>query len=313
MIVRGLFVALCCICNANVLAAEPPITAVTFSPDAQKVVVASQQGVEVYRWPSLEREDEFAAKLKPYAPNVHAVVFSPIGDRIAVGGGVPADEWFVHVFSWPELKPVAMLNRHTDSVKDVAWLDNVTLASASLDHQVIVWNVPRTNPIHILKGHSRGVMALAYVPSKKILVSAGIDQSLRVWDTDSWSLIHSLGIHTLPVNDLALRPGNHGLPMVASASDDRSVRLWQPSIGRMVRFARLKSKPLAIAWSPNGDRILAVCTDGQMRSINPDTVEVLETKPVVEGWAYCVSTDLTENQVVSGGSDGQLVRIRFSR
>ncbi len=56
------------------------------------------------------------------------------------------------------------------------------------------------------------------------MVSTGIDQNLRVWDLESGKLIRSLNNHTLPVPDLALRPGETGLPMAASAGEDRTVR-----------------------------------------------------------------------------------------
>ena len=36
--------------------------------------------------------------------------------------------------------------------------------------------------------------------------------------------------------------------MVASASADRTIRIWQPTIGRLVRYVRLEAEPLSIAW-----------------------------------------------------------------
>ena len=66
-----------------------------------------------------------------------------------------------------------------------------------------------------------------------------MDQSLRVWDQSSGAIVRVLDNHTDEVRDLAPRPRGEGLPMIASAAADRTVRLWQPTIGRLVRFARL--------------------------------------------------------------------------
>ena len=119
-----------------------------------------------------------------------------------------------------------------------------SLASASLDRHIILWDLHTGTAIQQLEGHSRGVSSLCFLNDKKTLVSTGVDQSLRVWDLTSGELIRSLNNHTLPVHDLALRPDVSGLSMIVSAGDDRTVRFWQPTIGRMVKFARLKEAPL---------------------------------------------------------------------
>ena len=64
--------------------------------------------------------------------------------------------------------------------------------------------------------------------------------------------------------------------MVASASLDKTIRLWQPSIGRLVRFARLPARPVDIAWSSNGSQLFAACESGRIYLIDPDTVEFTE-------------------------------------
>ena len=192
---------------------------------------------------------------------------------------------------------------------DLAWINETTLVSASLDYEVVVWDIESEKSKSVLKGHSRGVTSLAIAGD--LLVSSGLDQSLRIWDQKSATLTRSLSIHTLPVHDLATRPIATGLPMVASASEDRSVRFWQPSIGRMVRFARLNAKPLSIKWMPSGDRIVAACTDGRLYLIDPDTVEIVDSAPAINGWAYCLAIHPTSNEIVVAGSGGQIAVRKF--
>ena len=99
--------------------------------------------------------------------------------------------------------------------------------------------------------------------------------------------------------------------MVASASGDRTIRFWQPTIGRMVRYVRLESEPLAIAWLSNGSLLVASCVDGRVRAVDTDNVSVVETLPAIDGWAYGIAVHPTDGSLVVSGSDGQLRRLKM--
>lgn len=295
--------------SATAVAVQPPITSIAFAPDGKSVCTCSQAGVTVRSWPALN----IKSTIRCSVANLHHIAFSADGKRLAVAGGAPADNGTVEIFSWPDGKLDTVLEWHSDSVMQVTWLDDTRLATCSLDHDIAIWELGKQQPVGKLKGHSRGVTAICFLPAQNTLVSAGIDQSLRAWDTGNGELIHSLNIHTLPVRDLAIRPNQDvPLPMIASASEDRSLRLWQPTIGRMVRFARLSSKPLDIAWTNRGDFVLASCEDGSVHVVDPETVAVTKTLPAIDGWAYSIAVHPADHSVLVGGSKGQMKRIVLS-
>jgi len=289
-----------------VVADKPPITALAFTPEAKHVVAVSQSGIQVFTWPALDHQRTIRAATS----NLHCLAFSPNKRHLAVGGGAPSEDGVVEVFSWPKGEPVASFDSHNDSVRSVIWQDDVNLLSGSIDRDIKLWHLEKeTNPVSTLKGHSRSVDALCLVKNGKTLVSSGVDQSLRVWDIESGTLIRSLNQHTKPVNALRLRPARDGLPMVASAARDRTIRFWQPTIGRMVRYIRLESEPLNIAWTDNGDLILATCVDGHLRVIDPVEVTVTQDLPAIDEWAYAIAMHPKDRSVAVGGSNGQIRRI----
>jgi len=84
--------------------------------------------------------------------------------------------------------------------------------------------------------------------------------------------------------------------------------LWQPTIGRLVRFARLPVEPLALAWSADGKQIGVACIDGKLRIINANTVQIEQTLDAIDGWAYALAASRDGSFAVAG-SDGVIVRV----
>lgn len=286
----------------------PPITTAVFSPDGKSVVTTDQAGVHVLSWPDLRQRRTIDID----APNLHALAFSPQGDKLAIAGGYPSESGIIEVVSWPDCKTVATLDGHSDSVRDVCWVGDQQLASASIDREILIWDVASAGVARSLKGHSRSVNSLCFLPASHQLVSAGADQSLRVWDLNSGTIVRNMNQHTGTVQTLAHRPNSTGLPMVASAAADRTIRFWQPTIGRMVRYVRLASEPLNLAWLDDS-RILASCADGNVRIIDADQVQVIDTLPAINGWAYALATHPENDAIIAGGSGGRLVRIEPSQ
>ncbi|MEL6108674.1 MAG: hypothetical protein AAFU85_21930 [Planctomycetota bacterium] len=286
-------------------AAEPPVTAMAFAHDGESLVAVSQSGIQVRAWPGLEvlREVEVTT------PNLHCCRFSPQGTRLAIGGGYPAEEGVVKVYSWPELKLLSTDARHADSVVAISWRDERHLITSSLDrmiNQLAIESDASNAPT--LSGHSRGVTALCVLSDGDTLVSGGEDQSLRVWSLNERKVIRSLNQHTSPIGAVALRPSTEGLPVVASAAADRTIRFWQPTIGRMVRYARLPAEPLAIAWLDDR-RIAAACHDGRLRVIDSVEVSITNEIEALDGWAYALAVHPSDGTLAIGGAGGVIRRI----
>lgn len=289
----------------SIEAAEPPITGLAFAPDGQSVVVASQAGVVVRSWPALEKTAEIATGLV----SIHDLAFSPGGQYLAIAGGTPAEDGQVEICQWPGGQLLYSCRGHEDTILAVAWKNDVEFATGSLDREIVVWDAKTQSPKHRLRGHSDGVTSLCFLQKENVLVSAGLDQNLRLWNPDDETSIGSLNNHKNAIHQIASRPNSDGPSMVASVSDDRTVRLWQPALGRMVRFVELSSAPLAVSWLRDGSRIVLVCADGQVRLIDPDNAEISQELPGINGWAYSLAVHPGGDGLLVGGSGGSLVRI----
>src|SRR4030088_286926 len=60
--------------------------------------------------------------------------------------------------------------------------DGKTLATASFDSTVKLWDFASGKETATLKGHTKSVYAVVYSPDGTLLASAGDDNSIRIWD-----------------------------------------------------------------------------------------------------------------------------------
>ncbi len=298
----------------TILAADPasPIVALAVAPDGEHVLAGSQAGIQVFSLPDLQPTKSLATKLE----QVHELAFSPSRDMLAVAGGSPGERGAVELWHWPAVTLDWTHAAGNDLAYDVAWIySGRRLAIAGADKSVTLGFArenSRPSPARLLP-HSAAVLAVLWLESEKLVLSAGVDQTIRVLDPARRETIRSLENHTGAVRDLALRAGEHaGPPTVASAGADRTVRFWQPTIGRLVRFARLPVAPTAICWTASGSHVLAACEDGRLRAVDPNTIAVTELPGQLEGWAHAVVATPDGKSAILGGERSQLRRVDLS-
>ncbi|MBI3880847.1 MAG: WD40 repeat domain-containing protein [Verrucomicrobia bacterium] len=248
-------------------------------------------------------------------PKISSFAFANGGRLLLVAGGTPGASGGVLLFDWPAGRLVQSLTNRADMTTAVAVSPaGDVVALAGTDHQVELLKLDSTAkkllPLHTLTDHSRPVLAAAFSPDGKLLVTASVDRSIKVWDAASGKLQRSFSHHTDIVHCLSFRPrtvvGGEPVPFYcASGSDDKTVRVWQPELGRMVRIVRGHEGPVfAVAWSRDGEHLFSAGKEGVIRIIDGDSDEILHHWPAHEDWIYALALSPDGNTLASGDWTG---------
>ncbi len=290
-----------------------PITSVTITADGLSIIDTTQQELHIRDWNSLEIRQSLTLPCS----HAHDVALSPDQTQLAVAGGNPGESAWVGLYVWPSLEPIWSREFSSDVAYAIAFHPNApTMAVACHDSTVVVLDARTSETTAVLSGHSRPVTDVTLVPRDEtpLLLSCSIDQTIRVWDVPASAVTRSLTNHTQSVTCLAVRPeSGDGLAIVASGSEDKSVRFWQPGIGRLVRFKRLDSPVTAIAWTIDGSAVLAGGRDGTVRIINAETLKTDEFSIAPHAWINAIAVHPAEPTAVVADSAGQLTKLNLER
>ncbi|CAK75155.1 unnamed protein product (macronuclear) [Paramecium tetraurelia] len=113
---------------------------------------------------------------------------------------------------------------HTDVVMDMIAMPKLQfMASASLDHNLILWNTLSKKRERTYKEHTRGIVSLAFNESLILLFSAGFDHNLCVWNPYIESLIFKIQGHSSPVIGVLVIEGTS---QIVSLDQEGIVKVW---------------------------------------------------------------------------------------
>lgn len=270
--------------------------ALAFSPD-QRLFAGSTPKHTVRLWDA--ESGQHVRTLRGHRELVLAATFSPDG-RSLVSGSVDVT---IKVWEVESGQCSRTLQGHQNWVWSLAYSpDGRLLASGDGDGVIKLWEISSGTCLKTLRNAVTAIPALTFTPDGRTLLSCHERDQVSMWDVESGACLRTIqGIGEAYWVQLVNFSADSSL--LATASRDRMVQVWDMRDGRLLRsFPCQAGQPWAVAWSADG-QLLAYGTDeGTILVWEWQTERCLVTlrsKRPYEGMHIRGTTGLTEAQVLA--------------
>jgi WD40 repeat protein len=163
----------------NILAPDPLLNRVTFSPDGQYILTAHGNPSVARLWGAKTGREirQFAGHMF----SVNRAVFSPDGKYLATASG----EGIARLWDVQTGQELRSFLGHSEIAYSVTFSpDGKYIATASADGTARLWDVQTGQELRRFIGHEKGVENVAFSPDGKILATVSDDGTARLWDVD---------------------------------------------------------------------------------------------------------------------------------
>jgi WD40 repeat protein len=237
------------------------VQCVAFSPDGTRLVTGGSDNTAKV-WDA--QKGTLLFDLKGHTGDVNSVAFSPDPDGARIVTG--SSDRTVRVWDARTGTALVELKGPAGWVNGVAFSPDGTRLVAACSREVgkpveqrrpgeaIVW-APRPGPAVVeLKGHTEGILRVAFSPDGARVATGSYDKTVKVWDVKTGATLLDLKGFSSLVASLAFSPD--GTRLVAGG--DTPVKVWDAQTGTVL--LELKGHPgdaAHVAFSPDGTRIVA--------------------------------------------------------
>jgi len=246
------------------------VAAAAFSPDGSLIVTGDNAGV-IRTWNG--DTGELIRVVDDIQGTTTSVCFSPAGDRIVAGFGVPENGVRLWKTEGGELR---WKGPHGGPVRSVAISSNGRVViSGSNDDTARFWAAESGQPLGRELVHRGEVFTASFSPDGQLAVTGGYDATVRLWEVPSGQPIGEPMQHEGIVMAAAFSADGRRL---LTGSADRSARLWDVITCLPLSPPLLHSDPVsAVAMNPAGDTAVT----GRLWHL---PAPLADDPPLVERW-----------------------------
>lgn len=149
--------------------------------------------------------------------------------------------------------PMHTIKGHKETISSVAWIDNTTVSSASMDHTIKIWDISLFGMKNEIIGQ-KSFLCSSWSQLNRTLLTGSADRFIRLYDlrtTEGTMCKATYVSHTQWVSSLHWSPNNEFL--FISGAYDHCVKMWDTRSPRapLYDLTGHLDKVLCVDWSKN--------------------------------------------------------------
>ena len=229
------------------------VYAVAISPEAEILASLDNSGA-VKLW-NLKTGQEIR-RLQGDTSWINAIAISPTGKTLVAASGDSIKLWNLKTG-----RQFPILRGHQSWVRAVSFSpDGQTLASGSDDATIKLWNLKTGREICTLRGHLGAIYSIAFSPISETFSSrsASDNRSPATIEEMAFSVSENQA-STAPFTQPFSKTQELGVrPILASSSDDRTIKLWDTSTGQELCTLTGHTRWVhTVVFSPSGQTLVS--------------------------------------------------------
>ncbi len=258
------------------------INAAVFSPDSNKIIIASiDKTARVRIW---DFETSEYDSLLGHGREVNSVEFSTDGTKIVTAS---SDNSAI-IWDAKTKKRIKKLEGHRLKVNNAVFSpDGKKIITASLDNTIRIWDAETYKYDSIFVKGPNGVQSIFYNLDGKKIVTVNV-KFVSVWNAATRELIAEIKEYNNQFVSARFSPDSAGKKIVTIADDD-TAKIWDAETGKVDAFLTGHEAVINSAeFSPDGKNIITASDDNTVKILDVKTGKCLYTFFAVDSLDYLV-------------------------
>jgi hypothetical protein len=285
-----------------------PVTAVAISPNGIDRAIARYSSIQLTHGDAAT--DHMPLEKQP--GKVNSLRFNRDGSLLLVASGVTGLYGRASVHALAAGKLVQAFEGHADAIQIAIFSpDEKTIATASYDREIILWDLATAKPVQRFVGHNGAIHSVAFSPDGKVLISGSADATVKVWEVATGKRLDTMSQPQQEVLSVAVTQDN---AFVIAGSADNRLRVWRllsreaAVINPLVATRFVDETPLThLALTQDGSRVVVVSESGSVKVLRTDNWNPLATLESLGETASDLSLSADGKTALISLMNGQLV------